>query len=195
MEIVDDFKYLGAYIANCHLDFKKRKGLAWCQFWKLTTIWKSNELSLIVKLHLFGSIILSILFYNYETWVTTKVMKKETDSFGTSCYRYMLWIKKIDRIRNEEILQKGQRSNLSNFMYKRQLRSLGHWIRKDDIIRPFALYKNSNGKNRLGRPRLNFNKHIEKITESTTEELIRKAQNRQEWRRDVVGRFDLQPPD
>ena len=195
LDIVDDFKYLGAYIANCHLDFKKRKGLAWCQFWKLTTIWKSNELSLIVKLHLFGSIILSILFYNSETWVTTKIMKKEIDSFGTSCYRYMLGIKRIDRVRNEEILQKVRRSNLSNFMYKRQLRSLGHWIRKDDIIRPFALYKNSNGKNRLGRPRLNFNKHIEKITESTTEELIRKAQNRQEWRRDVVGRFDLQPPD
>ena len=84
---------------------------------------------------------LSILFYKSETWVTTKVMKKEIDFFGTSCYRYMLGKRRIDRVRNEEVLQRVQRSNLSNLMYKRQLRSLGHWIRKDDIIRRFALYK------------------------------------------------------
>ena len=107
----------------------------------------------------------------------------------------MLGIKRTDIVRNEEILQKVQRNHLSNLMYKRQLRSLGQWIRKDDIIRRFALYNNSNGRNRRGRPRLHYNKHIEKITESTREELIRKAQNRQEWRRDVVGRFNLQPLD
>ena len=29
LEVVDDFKYLGAYITNCHTDFKRHKGLAW----------------------------------------------------------------------------------------------------------------------------------------------------------------------
>ena len=77
LEVVDDFKYLGAYIANCHADFKRRKGLAWTQFWKLATVWKSKEISLTKKLHLFDSLVLSILFYNSEIWVTTKVMKKE----------------------------------------------------------------------------------------------------------------------
>ena len=76
LEVVDHFKYLGAYITNCHKKFKRRKGLAWSQFWKLTTIWKSKDISLSVKLHLFDSLILSIIFYNSETWVTTKVMKK-----------------------------------------------------------------------------------------------------------------------
>ena len=145
-----------------------------------------------MRLHLFDSLILSIIFYNSETWVTTKVTKKEIDSFGTSCYRYMLGIRRIDRVRNEEVLQRVQRSNLSNLMYKRQLRSLGHWIRKDDIIRRFASYKNCYGRNRRGRPRLNNSKYIQTITELSTEELERKALNRQEWRRDVVGRFDLQ---
>ena len=156
--------------------------------------WKSKDISLPVKLHLFDSLILSIIFYNSETWVTTKAMKKEIDSFGTSCYRYMLGIRRIDRVKNEEVLQRVQRSNLSDLMYKRQLRSLGHWIRKNDIIGRFALYENYCGKNRRGRPRLNFNKHIRNITELTIEELERKALNRLEWRRDVVGRFDLQPP-
>ena len=137
LEVVDDFKYLGAYIANSNTDFKRRKGLAWSQFWKRTTVWKSNEISLSVKLHLFNSLILSILFYNPEAWVTKKVMEKEIDSFG-----YMLGIRRIDRVRNGEVLQRVQRSNLSSLMYKRQLRSLGRWIRKDNIIRRFALYTN-----------------------------------------------------
>ena len=145
--VVDEFKYLGAYITNCHTHFKRRKGLTWSPFWKLTTAWKSKDISLSVKLHLFDLLILSIIFYNSETLVTTKFMKKEIDSFGTSYYRYMLRIRK-DRVRNEEVLQRVQRSNLSKLMYKRQLRSLGHWIRKDDIIRRFALYKNCCGRNR-----------------------------------------------
>ena len=28
MEVVDDFKYLGGCITNCHTEFKRRKGLA-----------------------------------------------------------------------------------------------------------------------------------------------------------------------
>ena len=56
-----------------------------------------NIADLSVKLHLFDSLIVSVLFYNSETWVTKKVMKKEVDSFGTSCYRYMLGIRRINR--------------------------------------------------------------------------------------------------
>ena len=56
-----------------------------------------NIADLSVKLHLFDSLIVSVLFYNSETWVTKKVMKKEVDSFGTSCYRYMLGIRRIHR--------------------------------------------------------------------------------------------------
>ena len=82
LELVNDFKYLGAYIANCHVDFKRRRELAWSQFWKLATVWKSKEISQSLKLYLFHSLILSIIFYNTETWTITKVMKKEIDSFA-----------------------------------------------------------------------------------------------------------------
>ena len=195
LEVVDDFKYLGAYIANCHQDLKRRKGIAWSQFWKLITIWKSSEISLQLKLHLFDSLIISIFFYGAETWSLTKVMKKEIDAFGTNCYRYMLGIRRIDRVRNEEILQRVKRNNLSDQLFKRQLKAIGHWIRKDDIIARYALYQHNNGKNRRGRPRITYNKHIEDITGKTIEELQTTAMDRDEWRRDVVGRFDIRSPD
>ena len=44
------------------------------------------------------SLILLIIFYNTETWTTTKVMKKDIDSLGTSCYQYMfLGTRRIDK--------------------------------------------------------------------------------------------------
>ena len=63
LEVVSDFKYLGAYIANIHVDFKRRKGLTWSQFWKLVKVWKSTDISLTLKLNLFDSLIISILFF------------------------------------------------------------------------------------------------------------------------------------
>ena len=32
LEVVNDFRYIGASIANCHLDFKQCRGVAWSQF-------------------------------------------------------------------------------------------------------------------------------------------------------------------
>ena len=46
---VDDFKYPATYIVNCHVDFKQCRGLAWSQFWKLATVWKSKGISLSLK--------------------------------------------------------------------------------------------------------------------------------------------------
>ena len=43
LEVFNDFKYLGAYIANCHADFKRRRGLAWSQFWKSPAMLKSSS--------------------------------------------------------------------------------------------------------------------------------------------------------
>ena len=120
-------------------------------------------------------------------------MKKEIDSLGTSCYHCILGIRRIDKVGNEKVLERVRRNNLSNLLHKRQLRSLGHWILKDGIITRFALHIN-NGRNRPRKPRMNYNKHRENITSITTAELERKALNREEWRRDVVGRFDPKPP-
>ena len=53
LEVVDDFKYLGAYIANWHVSFKQCRRLAWSQFWKLLTVkWvKTKQVSLSLKVH------------------------------------------------------------------------------------------------------------------------------------------------
>ena len=52
-----------------------------------------------------------IIFYNAETRTKTKVMKKDLDSFGTSCYCYMLGIRKTDKVEDEEVLKRVRKIN------------------------------------------------------------------------------------
>ena len=103
IEVVQDFKYLGAMMASSAGDIKVRKGQAWGAFWKLKDIWKAKSISIQLKIRLFKASVLSILLYGSETWIINKQQKSMFDSFATSCYRIMLNVKRTDRITNEEI--------------------------------------------------------------------------------------------
>ena len=148
LEVLNGFRHVCAYLANCHIDFRQCRGLVWKQFWNLAAVSKSKDISLPSNFHLSDSLILSIIFYNAPTWTATKMMKKEIYSFGINSYRYMLGIRRIDRVKNEEVLERVRKNNLKNILYKAQLRSYGHSIRKDGIITCFSLYINNGKRNK-----------------------------------------------
>ena len=50
LDIIDDFEYLGAYIADSYSDFRRRKGIAWGKFWPLSNIWRATNIPLKLKL-------------------------------------------------------------------------------------------------------------------------------------------------
>ena len=121
LEIVKDFKYLGAKIASSCDNFKRRRGIAWSQFCKLEKVWKPTKMSLKLKLRLFDSLILSILLCGEGSWTKTQKLKTELNAFGTNCYRILLNIRRRDRETNQHALNATQRKHLS-----KQLRVLGH---------------------------------------------------------------------
>ena len=75
---VQDFKYLGSYIANSEKDFQIRKALAWAAFNKMTKIWRSN-ISKQLKINLFRAAVEPILMYGAETWTLNARMQKRLD--------------------------------------------------------------------------------------------------------------------
>ena len=154
LEVVADFKYLAARIASSLLGLRQRRGIAWSNFWKLQTIWRSTDLSLHLKLGRFDSLILYILLYGTESWTLVTIIKNQLDLFTTSCYRVTLNIKRTDRIRNDRILDTCNRRKLADLLIERQLRTLGHWLRKEvSSIKKHPLYTTNRGQNRRGRPR------------------------------------------
>ncbi|XP_072028360.1 uncharacterized protein [Amphiura filiformis] len=85
LEVVKDFKYLGAWIKSCEQDIKTRKALAWRACNKLTKIWKSH-LPRQIKVKLFQATVESILLYGSETWTVTTKIRKLLDG----CYTRLL---------------------------------------------------------------------------------------------------------
>ena len=197
MDMVIDFKYLGSRIASSQEDLKQRRAIAWSKFWQLNKVWRSEAITLKLKLRLFDSLILSILMYGAEAWSLTQRMKKQLNAFGTSCYRVMLGIRRTDRVTNARVLQQTQRNNISDKLVQQQLRTLGHWLRRPDgeIIQRYALYTTQEGRGRRGRPPLTYVKNIRAILNMDEAEIRTMAADRDGWRTHVVGRGDTRAPD
>ena len=95
---------------------------------------------------------LRLYLHQDQSWVLSKAMESETNAFGTSCYRIMLNIKRIDRVSNAKIYDLTQTAPLVENVRTRQLRFLGHVLRMpdDEPCKEYALYIPPNGKRKPG---------------------------------------------
>ena len=128
---VDEFKYFGSMMSTSQADLHVRRGHAWSAFWSMETLWRGEEVTLDLKIRIFKATCLSILLYGREAWSINKAMTSRLNSFATSCYRYMLNIKRTDRVRNDTVMEKTEQLPLSVTAKQRQLRWLGHLLRSD----------------------------------------------------------------
>jgi len=187
IKLVDDFTYLGSKMASSESDIKRRLGLAWSIFWKLERLWRSKSVPTNLKVNLFKATCLSILLYGCEGWTLTKKLEDKLNSYATSCYRIMLGIKRLDFISNEEVLRQVQQEKLIQLIQQRQLRFLGHILRKpeDELANKYALYHPRHGKRKVGRPKTLFHQYIARVicqgNPPTPEEIRLMAQDRTNW--------------
>ena len=110
--MVDDFEYLGSYIASTDHDIQCRKGKAWGAFWKLKRVWQSTA-PMALKMDIFKSSVLSILLYASETWVINLAQIQRINAFQTSCLRIILDVKRDDRVTNDEVYSRTDMYPLS----------------------------------------------------------------------------------
>ena len=188
---IPDFKYLGSMMASSSGDFKRRKGLAWTAFWKLEHLWRCPTIPISTKVKLFNTTCVTVLLYGCESWILSGAMESQINAFGTSCYRIMLNIKRIDRVTNSTIYDLTQTSPLVENVRSRPLRFLGHVLRMpdDEPCKMYALYTPSHGKRKPGRQRTLYLKYIQCLlgdTNNIPEKLSELAQDRCGWRKLVT---------
>ena len=163
----------------------------------MQTVWISKQLPLHLKIDIFQATCLPILLYGSEAWVLSADMKNRLNSYATSCYRFILNIKRTDRVRNETVLGLVGRPPLADIVTERQLRRLGHVLRQDEdsTLHRFAIYCPQHGKRKRGRPRLLFHKYMQQVTGLDDPEALKSAaQDRDGWRQLVVGCCSLTQP-
>ena len=79
---VNDFKYLGSYVASTDHDVNVRIGQAWAALNNMTSIWKSN-ISVKLKKNFFRVTVESILVYGSITWTLTSSLEIKIDGAYT----------------------------------------------------------------------------------------------------------------
>jgi len=83
VELVEDFCYLGSNISrlgNCDKECTMRIGKASRVFGRLLNIWKSNNISLPVKVMLYESLVISTLLYGAELWPLPVTQMKKLEA-------------------------------------------------------------------------------------------------------------------
>ena len=190
---LDDFCYLGSMVASSTRDLKRHRGLAWTACWKLERLWKDQSVPLQTKLSFSLATCLSVLLYGCESWVLTQDMTNKVNSFATSCYRIMLNIKHTNRVSSDEVCSKVGTGPLVSIVIQRQLRFLGHQLRRDtkEHSHLYAPYIPPHGKRKPGRQPTNFLKYIQELLGDrndmlSTVQIAQMACDRTAWRRVVV---------
>ena len=163
LDEVDNFKYLGSWLASSATDMNIRIGQAWSALNKLDKIWKSS-LKREMKIKLFQSLVLSILLYGAETWTLTQTLQKKLDGVFTRMLLKALGLTWRDMVPNTELYRNIP--TLSSELRQRRLRFAGHCHRRqDELCSRMLMWQPPHGKRRVGAPKQTYINMLEQDTE------------------------------
>ncbi|KAI5752717.1 hypothetical protein M8J77_019728 [Diaphorina citri] len=157
-EEVMQYKYLGSELTKdmrCEVEIKKRIGMAKSAFWNHRDMMRRN-VSRNTKLRLLNTYVFSILTYGCESWTLNPTLSQRIQSFENWCYRRMLKVSWIDKVRNTEILRRMGKSRFEwlNTIRDRKLRFAGHVMRgSSGSLMLDVMEGEVEGRRPVGRPR------------------------------------------
>ena len=178
----DNFKYLGAWMANTEKDMSVRKALAWQACHKLTKVWKSS-LSRNIKIRLFVATVETVLLYGSNTWSLTEKLTKQLDGTYTKMLRMVRNISWKSHTTNKELY--GHLPKVSIKIAERRLGLAGHCVRHpEEIASNLVLWNPTHGRANTGGQTIDFVDQLYRDTDLTsTKELRNAMEDRDVWRR------------
>ena len=181
LERVEDFKYLGSWVASTEKDIRVRKALAWKALHSLNNIWRTN-LSRKIKLALFTASVESVLVYGSETWTLSQQNEQRLNGCYTRLLRQALNIKPGTHIRNEDLYQ--EIPPLSDKIRTRRMRLAGHCYRHVELsAQRLVLWEPTHGTKRRGGQQQTYVDTLRRDTDQTlTGDIGQCMQAREVWR-------------
>ena len=183
---VETFRYLGSLVcedARCDAEIKTRIGIAKANFGSMRKVLTNMNISIHLRLRLLRCYVWSGLLYGCESWNISSEMQKRLEATEMWFIRRMLRVPWTARRTNVEVMRMaGTSRKLVTTIRQRQLRYLGHVLRAESLEKD-CLLGTVEGTRARGRQRLKYMDGIKKLVGcSGIGEVIRLAQNREEWR-------------
>ena len=190
LEEVSSFKYLGATLTKdgrSLKEIKTRIAMATQALAKLSKIWKSKEISFSTKIKIHKAIVLSTMLYGCESWTLNADSMTKIQTFENKCLRKLLGISWKDHRTNEFVKDQirsmdGPQEPLLTTVKKRKLKWYGH-ITRHNTLSKTILQGTIEGGRRRGRQRKCWLDNIKEWTRLDSPTLLRKAEDRDDWRR------------
>jgi len=136
-EIVDNFCYLGSWIATSSKVISIHKAQAWTAINKLSKIWKAPQLSRELKIRVFRATVEAILLYGSQCCTFAVAQERSLDGTYTHLLRKALNISYKDHIPN--ITLYGSLPPINSTLRSRRLQFAGHCFRRvDRAAHPFC---------------------------------------------------------
>ena len=183
VEQVSSYKYLGS-IMNDQCDPKKevrsRIEQARKTFISMRRFFVRSDLSLELRVRMVRCYIFSVLLYGCESWTLDTSMEKKIDAFEMYIYRRILRISWVQRITNEEVLNRMRKKKELLLTIKiRKTRYIGHIMRgeKYELLR-LIIEGKVQGKRSIGRRQNSWLKDIQRWFGCSSLDIFRMAVSR-----------------
>ena len=132
VETVADFIFGGSKITadgDCSHEIKRRLLLGRKVMINLDSIFKSRDITLPTKGHLFKAMVYPVVMYRCESWTIKKAECRRIDAFELCCWRRLLRVPWTARRSNQSILKEiSPGCSLEGLMLKLKLQYFGHLI-------------------------------------------------------------------
>ena len=188
---VETFRYLGSLVSEdgrCDAEVRARIGMAKANFGNMRNVLTNMSLDIHLRMRILRCYVWSGLLYGCESWNLSKVMQKRLEATEMWFIRRMLRVPWTARVTNTNVMQRaGTSRKLVTTIRQRQLRYLGHVLRGRTLEKD-CLLGAIEGTRARGRQRIKFMDGIKTLVGcSGIGEVIRLAQNREEWRNIVAN--------
>ena len=191
LETVRSYKYLGAIVSDegSKPEVLSRIAQTTAAVTKLKVIWNDKKIAISSKIRLMRSLAMSIFLYVCETWTITADIERRIQALEMRRFHKLLGISYRDHITNEEVKARsgnaiGPHEDLTSAK-RRKLKWYGHVTRSSGLAKTI-LQGTVQGGRRRGRQRKRWEDNIKEWTGLEWNSILRKAENREEWRKLVV---------
>ncbi|GFR95291.1 endonuclease-reverse transcriptase [Elysia marginata] len=112
-------------------DIERRKQLSSTALSRLNNLWlKDNKIKTATKIHLYKSLVKSILLYNCSTWALTHTEEEKLNAFHRKQLKKILNIKFPVKITNKSLYKNCQEKPLSLQILESRWKLFGHILRR-----------------------------------------------------------------
>lgn len=141
IEQVANFRYLGTVLnetCDGRREIRARIEQARNTFLNMKNLFRRSELNLGLRLRMLRCYVVSVLTYGCESWTMGPDMEKRIEALEMYCYRRMMRVSWTQKVSNEKILEKMNKSlEILSTIKRRKLQYLGHIMRgeKYELLR------------------------------------------------------------